>query len=243
MGRAYEVRKAAMAKTHAMKAKLYSRFGKEIYQVAKTGGPDPDANLALRSLINKAKKQNVPVDIINRAIEKAKSGSGEDYTQNRYEGFGPGGATVIVDCLTDNVNRTVSEVRNCFTKTNNKLGVSGSVSHMYNEWAVVSFTGLTEDETLETLLMADINIEDIEVDGDIITVYGDPKELNTIKTSLEGIDGVKIDVEEIAMIPMNTVTLEGEDLENFQKLLELLNAVDDVDRIYHNVSLPEGADE
>lgn len=239
MGRAYEVRKAAMAKTHAMKAKLYSRYGKEIYQVAKTGGPDPNANLALRSLINKAKKQNVPADVINRAIEKAKSGSGEDYIQTRYEGFGPGGATLIIDCLTDNVNRTVSEVRNCFTKTNNKLGVSGSVSHMYNEWSIVSFTGLTEDEALEALLMADINIEDIEVEGDIITVYGDPKDLNNIKTTLEAFENVKIDVEEIAMIPMTTVKLEGEELENFNKLLDMLNEVDDVDRIYHNVDLPE----
>lgn len=239
MGRAFEVRKAAMAKTHAMKAKLYSRYGKEIYQVAKNGGPDPNANLALRSLINKAKKQDVPSDVINRAIEKAKSGVGDDYIENRYEGFGPNGATIIVDCMTDNVNRTVSEVRNCFTKTDNKMGVNGSVSHMYHEWSVVSFTGLTEDETLEILLEADIDIEDIEVEDDIVTVYGDPKDLNNIKTTLEKVESVKIDVEEIAMIPMNMVTLEGEDLENFKKLIDMLNDVDDVDRIYHNVELPE----
>lgn len=238
MGRAFEVRKAAMAKTNAMKAKLYSRYGKEIYQVAKSGGPDPDANLALRSLINKAKKQNVPSDVINRAIDKAKSGVGDDYITRTYEGFGPGGATIIVDCMTDNVNRTISEVRNCFTKTDNKLGEPGTVAHMYHQWAVVSFTGLSEDETLEALLMADVDVHEVEEEEGFVTVYGDPKELNNIKSVLEAIDSVKIDVEEITMIPMNTVTLEGEDLDNFKKLLDMLNDVDDVDRVYHNVDLP-----
>lgn len=243
MGRAYEVRKAAMAKTSAAKAKLYSRYGKEIYQAAKSGEPDPEMNLTLRSLIAKAKKDQVPADVIKRAIDKAKSGVGEDYTTNRYEGFGPNGASIIVDAMTDNVNRTVSEVRHCFTKTGNKMGVAGSVAHMYNEWAVVSFTGLNEDETLEALLMADIDVNEVEEEDGIVTVYAEPQELNNIKNLLEGMEGISIEVDEITMLPMNTVTLEGEDLDSFNRLLSMLNDVDDVDKVYHNVILPEEDEE
>jgi len=236
MGRAYEVRKAAMAKTSAAKAKLYSRYGKELYQVAKSE-PDPEMNLALRRLIEKAKKENVPADVINRAIDKAKSGIGDDYTINRYEGFGPNGSMLIVDCMTDNVNRTIGEVRNCFTKTNNKLGVSGSVSHMFNEWSLFTLTGLDEEETLEALLMNDIDVIDIEEADGHILVTAELQAYNAIKTTLEEIEEVTIEDERIALVPMNEVTLTGEDLENFNKLLALLDKVDDVDQVSHNVVL------
>ena len=117
MGRAFEVRKAAMMKTSAAKTKVYSRFGKEIYIAAKAGVPDPEMNQGLKRMIERAKANQVPADVIKRAIEKAKGGTDESYTSVRYEGFGPGNCTIIVDCLTDNVNRTVSDVRTCFTKT------------------------------------------------------------------------------------------------------------------------------
>ncbi len=238
MGRAFEVRKAAMAKTAAAKTKVYSRFGKEIYIAAKSGVPDPEMNLNLKRIIDKAKKAQVPADIIKRAIDKASSGAAENYTSVRYEGFGPGSSTVIVDCLTDNVNRTVSEVRNCFTKTKNKMGITGSVSFMYNSQSVVSFTGLSEDETLEALVNADIDA-DIEADEDIITVYGSPQDLYKIKTAIEEANPkVSIDVEEISMIPQSYVTLETEEeKENFNRLLDMLNELDDVQEVYHNVEL------
>lgn len=238
MGRAYEVRKAAMMKTALAKTKVYSRFGKEIYLAAKSGVPDPEMNVNLKRVIERAKKAQVPADIIKRAIEKAASGVQDAYTAVRYEGFGPGASTIIVDCLTDNVNRTVSEVRNCFTKTKNKMGVAGSVSFMYKSQAVVSFVGMTEDETLEALINADIDA-DVEVDDDIVTVYGDPTDLYRIKQALEEANpNIKIDVEEIAMIPLNYVKLESEeDKANFQKLLDMLNELDDVQEIYHNVEL------
>ena len=160
MGRAFEVRKHAMAKTAAAKTKLYSRYGKEIYMSAK-GNPDPEINDELKRMIEKAKKDQIPNDVINRAIEKAKGGSGENYTSVRYEGFGPSNSLFIVECLTDNVNRTISEVRNCFTKSNSKLGVSGSVTHMFNEQAVFAIKDVSEDEILEIVIENDIDVLEI----------------------------------------------------------------------------------
>ena len=162
MGRKFEVRKVAMAKTMLKKSKVYSRFGKEIYMVAKSGGANPDANLSLRALIDKAKRAQVPADVIKRNIQKAETGIGEDYVPIRYEGFGPGGVGIIIDTLTDNVNRTVGEIRNCFTKVGSKMGVSGSVEHGYQHLSHISIKGMDEEEVLETLLMADIEILDIE---------------------------------------------------------------------------------
>lgn len=238
MGRAYEVRKASMAKTNAAKAKVYSRFGKEIYIAAKAGVPDPDSNITLKRIIEKAKSKQVPNDIIKRAIDKAKSGAVEAYNHARYEGFGPGDSLIIVDCLTDNVNRSVSEVRNCFTKTKNKLGVGGSVSYMFKHQSIVSFSGLNEEETLEVLLMADVEIEDIEEEDGIVTVYGAPQDLYKIKTALEDhSEDIKIELFESVMLPQNYVKLEGEDLESFNKLLSMLDEVDDVQEVYHNVEL------
>ncbi len=237
MGRAFEVRKAAMAKTAAKKTKLYSKFGKEIYIAAKQGVPDPEMNISLKHVMEKAKKAQVPSDIIKRAIEKATSGVTEAYTSVRYEGFGPGQSTLIVDCLTDNVNRTVSEVRNCFTKTKNKLGVSGSVSFMYNNHSIVSFTGLTEEETLEALINADIDA-DIEEEDNAITIYGEPTDLFKIKTALEDVkSSIDFDVDEIAMIPMTYIKLSNEEKENFNRLLDMLEDLEDVQEIYHNVEL------
>lgn len=117
-----------MAKTQGAKAKLYSRYGKEIYVCAKSGGPDVDANLALRRLIDKAKKEQVPAHVIDNALKKAQGGAGEDYAAATYEGFGPGGCMVIVDCLTDNNNRTYTDVRQCFVKNDAKIGAPGAVS-------------------------------------------------------------------------------------------------------------------
>lgn len=142
MGRAHEVRKVAMAKTAAKKTKLYSRYGKEIYLAAKAGGPEPDGNLALRRLIEKAKKEQVPADVIKRAIDKVKSGVTEDYEEKVFEGYANGGATIIVKCLTDNINRTISQVRPAFTKSKAKLGNEGSVSYLYDVEYQVYVEGL-----------------------------------------------------------------------------------------------------
>ena len=139
MGRAFQNRKESMAKTSDQNAKVYSRFSREIYVCAKQGGLDPDGNLALRSLMDRAKRAQVPGHVIDKAIDKAKGGGGEDIVPARYEGFGPGGCMVIVECLTDNANRTIGDVRNCFTKSKCKLGNPGSVSHLFDHVAIFQF--------------------------------------------------------------------------------------------------------
>ena len=240
MGRAHEVRKVAMAKTAAAKTKVYSKYGKEILIAAKAGVPDPDMNLALRRIIVKAKKDQVPADIIKRAIDKAKSGTAADLTEITYEGFGPGAATVIVKTLTDNTNRTFSEVRNCFTKSHCKLGVTGCVSHGYNYVSILGVKGLSEDEALEILLMAEVDVKKLEQEDDELVVYGDATELYKIKDAIEEAKpGLEYTTEEITWLPDNDeyITLEGEDKEMFDRLLSLLDECDDVQDVYHNVEL------
>jgi YebC/PmpR family DNA-binding regulatory protein len=240
MGRAHEVRKVAMAKTAAAKTKVYSKYGKEILIAAKAGVPDPDMNLALRRIIEKAKKDQVPADIIKRAIDKAKSGTAADLTEITYEGFGPGAATVIVKTLTDNTNRTFSEVRNCFTKSHCKLGVTGCVSHGYNYVSILGVKGLSEDEALEILLMAEVDVKKLEQEDDELVVYGDATELYKIKDAIEEAKpGLEYTTEEITWLPdvEEYVTLEGEDKDMFDRLLSLLDECDDVQDVYHNVEL------
>lgn len=238
MGRAYEVRKASIQKNGAIKAKLYSMYAREIYQAAKTGGTDPESNVRLRRLMEKAKKDQVPSDIVKRAIDKVNSGAAENYDEVRYEVFGPAGSTLIVACLTDNVNRTVSGIRAVLNKCDSKMGAQGSVSYMYDNLCVVSFKGLSEEETLELLIENGIDIDDIEKDGDNIVIYGHPQDLYRIKEAITNkLGNIEFDLDEITMLPKEKITLTGEDLEEFNKLLRLLDDLEDVQHVYHNVEL------
>lgn len=235
MGRAFEVRKAAMAKTGLAKTKIYTKFSKEIYMAAKAGNPDPESNLNLKHVIEKAKKQQVPADVIKRAIDKAKNSSGDDYQPARYEGFGPNGSTVIVDCLTDNVNRTVSEVKNCFTKSGCKIGVSGSVAHLYDNLGIIEVNNSNEDEIMELLIDNDVDAKDIEVDDTNIIIYVEPADLHKAVEAISSKESITIATQELAMLPQIESTLNDEELESFNKLLNMLNEVDDVQEIYHSV--------
>ena len=239
MGRAYEVRKASIQKNGAIKAKLYSNFAKEIYLAAKNGGTDPDTNANLKRLMDQAKKSQVPSDIIKRAIDKVNSGVDENYTSCRYEGFGPGASTLIVDCLTDNVNRTVGFVRAAFTKCKGKLGVENSVSHFYENLAIFAVKGYSEEELFENLMMQDIDVKDIETDDDVVVITGDAKEYNNIRKGLININpDIDLEVDEISMVPLDKVTLDtDEDKEKFDKLLSMLDDIEDVQNVYHNVEL------
>ena len=184
MGRAHEVRAASMAKTAAMKSKLYAKYGKEIFMAAKSGVPDPKDNLVLRRAVEKAKANQVPGDVIKRAIEKASSSSSESYYANVYEGFGPGASTLVIESLTDNPNRAIAEIRGCFNKCHSKLCVSGSVSFNYTHCSVVSIKGVSESEVEEALILNDANFSDLEVDEDIITIY----DLKDISSSIKKVN-------------------------------------------------------
>lgn len=238
MGRAFEVRKASMMKTSIAKTKIYTKHSRAIYLAAKSGVPDPENNTNLKREIEKAKKNQVPADTIKRAIDKAKNNSGEDFQPMRYEGFGPGQVTMIVDCLSDNANRTVSEVKNCFTKSNCKIGVNGSVSHMYDELAVAAFAGTyDEEEILDLLLENDVEPQDIEIEADMITIYAPKDQYNNLMTALENnYPEIEFEMSEITMLPQIDASIENEeDQKNFDKLIDMLNEVDDVQEIYHNL--------
>src|SRR4051812_34440606 len=182
MGRMFEKRKESIFKTAAQKSKLYARYGKLMYVAAKNGVPDPDANPTLRSIVDKAKRENVPAHVIEKAIQKASGTGGEDFQPARYEGFGPGGALVIVDCLTDNPQRTISEIRSCFTKTGSKLAANGSVALSFDRLAILSFKGDNEEQVLEALLEADVNIDEVESEAGHVTIFAPPGEFFKVKT-------------------------------------------------------------
>ncbi|MFI3157499.1 MAG: YebC/PmpR family DNA-binding transcriptional regulator [Methylococcaceae bacterium] len=235
MGRAYQNRKVSMAKTSDAKAKVYSKYGREIYVSAKSGGVDPSGNLALRGLIERAKKDQVPTHVIEKAIDKAKGGGGEDFAPARYEGFGPGGCMVIVDCLTDNPNRTFGDVRQCFTKTKCKIGTQGTVSHMFDHAAILGFKNDDEDAVLEALLTADVDVTDIESDDGKITVFTPHADYFKAKQALTDLLGeIDFDVDEIQFVPRSVTAISGDDMAMFEKFLDLLNDLDDVQNVYHD---------
>jgi YebC/PmpR family DNA-binding regulatory protein len=201
MGRAYQNRKESMAKTSDMKAKVYSRYGREIYVSAKSGGTDPSGNLTLRSLIDRAKKDQVPAHVIDKAIEKAKGGAGEDYSPARYEGYGPGGSMAIIECLTDNPNRTFGDVRQAFTKTKCKIGTQGSVSHMFDHLAIFVFKHDDEDTILEALMEADVDVTDIENEDGKISVFAANSDYFKAKQALlDSCGEIDFEVDEIQFI-------------------------------------------
>ncbi len=238
MGRAYQNRKDSMAKTSDAKAKVYSRYGREIYVCAKAGGLDPAGNLALRGLIERAKKDQVPTHVIEKAIAKASGGGGEDYFPARYEGFGPGGCMVIVDCLTDNPNRTIGDVRTCFNKAKCKIGTPGSVSHMFDHACILVFNGDDEEAALEALMNADVDVSDIEMDDGKISVFAPHTEYFKAKQALiEAFGEIDFEVDEIQFIPKQSTPVSGDDVAMLEKFLDLLNDVDDVQNVYHDAEV------
>lgn len=229
---------AAKAKTGAAKGKLYGMYAKEIYQAAKNGGVTPEGNPSLKRLIEKAKKEQVPSDVIKRAIDKVSSGAGENYETLTYEVFGPNGSTLMVECLTDNTNRSVSDVRAVVNKCHVKMGGMGSVAYMYDNLCTVGFSGLSEDEVMDALIENEIDFVDMEENDGNILIFGNPNDLFKIKASISSVKpDVEFTVDEISMLPKERITLQGEDLEIFNKLLTMLDEVDDVQNVYHNVEL------
>lgn len=241
MGRAHEVRAASMAKTAAIKSKLYSRFGKELYIAAKSGVPDPEMNLSLKRKIAEAKSNQVPADVIKRAIEKAKGGSDENYDEARYEGFGPGGSTVIIDCLTDNTNRSFTNVKTCFNKCHGaKLVNAGGVSYNYDNVGIFTFPYEDEDAMLEAMMEADCDVQDISVEDGKMTVKTAFTDFGKAQDVIEKLlPNIEFERCETTMLPNEYVELtDEEDIEAYHKLMDMLNDVEDVNKVYTNAVIP-----
>lgn len=229
-----------MAKTQGAKSKLYAGYGKEIYVSAKNGGSDIDGNLALRRLIEKAKKEQVPAHVIDNALKKADGGTGEDFVLAQYEGFGPGGCMVIVDCLTDNNNRTFTDVRQCFVKNSAKIGTQGTVSHMFDHVALFAFKHDDEEAVLDALMEKDVDVTDIETEDGMMSVIAPNTEFNNVRVALQAaFPEVEFEMDEITYLPQTSCTVTGEDVEAFDGFIAALNDCDDVQTIHHNAEFED----
>ncbi|UEX89816.1 YebC/PmpR family DNA-binding transcriptional regulator [Staphylococcus ratti] len=237
MGRKWNNIKEKKAQKDKNTSRIYAKFGKEIYVAAKSGEPDPESNQALKLVLERAKTYSVPNHIIDRAIDKAKGGGDENFDSLRYEGFGPSGSMVIVDALTNNVNRTASDVRAAFGKNGGNMGVSGSVAYMFDPTATFAFEGSDADSILEGLMEADIDVRDVIEDGGLTIVYAEPDQFATVQQALKGLGISTFEVAEFEMLPQTEVQLSPDDQETFEKLIDVLEDLEDVQHVFHNVEL------
>ena len=219
--------------------RIWTRVVREIMVAARQGGGDPAANPRLRLAIEKAKAANMPADTIKRNIDKATGNlEGANYEEVRYEGYGIGGAAVIVDCMTDNRVRTVAEVRHAFSKHGGNLGTEGSVAFQFKHCGQMIFApGTSEDRVMEVALEA--GAEDVITDDDgAIEVITAPGDFEAVKNALEAA-GLQPEVAEVTMRADNTIALSGEDAARMQKLLDVLEDLDDVQNVFHNAEINE----
>ena len=239
MGRKWNNIKEKKASKDANTSRIYAKFGREIYVAAKQGEPDPESNQALKVVLERAKTYSVPKAIIDRAIEKAKGGSEENYDELRYEGFGPNGSMVIVDALTNNVNRTASEVRAAFGKNGGNMGVSGSVAYMFDATAVIGIEGKTADEVLELLMEADVDVRDILEEDEAVIVYAEPDQFHAVQEAFKSAGIMEFSVAELTMLAQNYITLPEDAQAQFEKMIDAIEDLEDVQQVYHNVDLGE----
>lgn len=229
-------------KADAARGKIFTKIGREIAIAVRDGGPDPVSNGKLRDVIAKAKANNMPNDNIQRSIKKAAGeGDGANYVEISYEGYGPAGTAIIVECITDNRNRTASDVRHAFEKFGGSLGATGCVGWMFDRrgMIIIDQEGLDEDEVMMDAL--DAGAMDMQAEGDVFEVITEPNDLDKVRQALEG--KYTLVSAQVENVPQNTVAPQGEDLENLYKILELLDDSDDVNEVYHNAELPEEEEE
>jgi len=220
----------------AKRGKIFTKIIKEITVAAKMGGGDPDGNPRLRTAIDKAKAENMPKDNVERAIKKGVGGlEGVNYEETTYEGYGPGGTAVLVEVMTDNRNRTVSEVRSIFTKCNGNMGEAGCVSWLFDKKGLLVFPEGTDfDKLFEAAIEA--GADDVTDEGDQIEVLTEPSSFTSVKEALEAA-GFKPESAEVTMIPQTMVKLEGKQAENMLKLMDRMEDCDDVQNVYANFDI------
>ena len=237
MGRKWNNIKEKKASKDANTSRVYAKFGREIYVAARQGEPDPELNQSLKFVVERAKTYNVPRAIIDRAIDKAKGGDEENFDELRYEGFGPNGAMVIVDTLTNNVNRTASEVRAAFGKNGGNMGVSGSVAYMFDATAVIGVNQMSADDVLELMMEHDLDVRDVIEEEETVIVYAEPEAFHAVQTAFKSAGVEEFAVAELTMLPQNEVSLDDDSKEQFEKLIDVLEDLEDVRQVYHNVDL------
>lgn len=222
----------------AARSKMFSKFSKEITVAAKMGDPDPDKNPRLRLAIKAAKSQSMPKDVIERAIKKSQTGDGDDYTEIRYEGYGPNGIAIIVEALTDNVNRTASNVRSTFTKGGGNLGTTGSVSFMFDRVGEITYPASVGDA--DTVMMAAIEAgaDDVESDEDGHWVYCAMENLSEVSDALEAELGEATEAK-LIWKPQNRTDVDLETAQKLMKLIDTLEDDDDVQTVTANFDVPE----
>lgn len=220
----------------AERSKIFQKLAKELYVAAKSGDPDPINNAQLRMVIEKAKASNMPKSNIESAIAKAMNkNNSENYEEVRYEGYGPAGIAIMVDCLTDNKNRTASFVRSTFTKKNGNLGTDGSVSYMFKRKGLIVLENVyEEDKFLEDVL--NLPVLDVLYDDDII-IYTKPEDFIMVKEELEKNGYDKFITSEVTFIPDNYIKLNEEEEEKVLSLIESLEDIEDVQNVYHNLEM------
>ena len=220
----------------AARSKVFQKLAKELYVAAKSGDPDPNNNAQLRMVVEKAKAENMPKANIESAIQKAANkGGGENYDSIRYEGYGPGGIAVMIDCLTDNKNRTAGFVRSTLTKKNGNLGTDGSVSYMFKRKGVIVLENCYEEEKIMEDVLA-LDILDMEIDEDI-TIYTDADKFLSVKEELDKFGYDKYVMSEVTYVPDNYISLDEETSEKVMSLIEALEDIDDVQNVYHNLEI------
>jgi len=236
---------AKKGKADAQRGAVFTKSGREIAIAVREGGANPESNGKLRDVIAKAKANNMPNDNIQRSIKKA---SGElsnvVYEEITYEGYAPGGVAVIVDTISDNRNRTASDIRHCFAKYGGNLGTTGSVGFMFDTRGVLvveRVAGMDEDDLM--MMALDAGAEDVRPDEDVVEILTDPNEFSRVREALEQ-QGLTFLSAEVQKIPQNTVEVTDPDtLDKIRKMLDLLEESDDVQNVYHNAELPEEEDD
>ncbi|MFT4534968.1 MAG: YebC/PmpR family DNA-binding regulatory protein [Saprospiraceae bacterium] len=235
MGRAFEYRKAAKMKRWGNMSRIFPKLAKAVQMAAKEGGPDPDMNAALRVAIQNAKAQNMPKTNIEAAIKRATGKDAEDFQEVLYEGKGPHGVLIVVECATDNTTRTVANVKSYFNKTGGALVPTGSLDYMFNRKAVFEFNkpeGFDPDDF--ELEMIDFGLQRLEVDEDTVYAYGEYTEFGNLATAFEKM-GIEVEKSDLQRLPTSPVDFTDEQMEDIEKLIDKLEDDDDVQAVFNNL--------
>ena len=236
MGRAFEYRRAAKEKRWAKMSRVFPRLAKAITMAAKEGGIDPDTNSTLRTAIQNAKAQNMPKDNIENAIKRASGNDAANYVEINYEGKGPHGVLVFVECATDNPTRTVANVKSCFNKAGGGIVPTGSLEFMFDRKAVFEIEASQVEDTEELELeLIDAGLEEIDKDEETVYIYGDYTSFGTLSAALEE-KGIEVSKAGLQRFPTNPVEFSEEQMVDIEKMLEKIDDDDDVQAVYNNIA-------